>query len=268
MPPMAERYIHGHHPSVLQGHRWRTAENAAAYLLPNLATRASVLDVGCGPGTITRDFATLVAPGRVVGMDRSQEIVAAAAAEFSDRANLEFVAGDVYELPFPSGTFDIVHAHQVLQHLEQPVTALREMARVCRPGGLVAVRDVDYASLIWSPADPLLDRWLALYHEVALRAAGEPDAGRHLPEWFARAGLEDVAVTSSTWTFTDLETRQWWGSSWAGRARESDFAHQAIDAGLSTATELDGIAQAWRSWADAPVGLLAMIHVEVIATIH
>jgi ubiquinone/menaquinone biosynthesis C-methylase UbiE len=50
------------------------------------------------------------------------------------------VTGDVHDLPFPSGSFDVVHAHQVLQHVADPVAALREMVRVCRPGGVVAVR--------------------------------------------------------------------------------------------------------------------------------
>src|SRR5690348_13442980 len=53
-------YTHGHHESVLRSHRWRTAENSAAYLLPHLSSGATVLDIGCGPGTITADLAALV----------------------------------------------------------------------------------------------------------------------------------------------------------------------------------------------------------------
>ena len=62
---MADRYSHGHHESVLRSHRWRTAENSAGYLLPHLAPGQRLLDVGCGPGTITLDLAPLVAPGEV-----------------------------------------------------------------------------------------------------------------------------------------------------------------------------------------------------------
>ena len=66
-------YTHGHHESVLRSHRWRTAENSAAYLLTYLQPGMSLLDVGCGPGTITADLAALIAPGRLVAIEVSAE---------------------------------------------------------------------------------------------------------------------------------------------------------------------------------------------------
>ena len=71
-------YTHGHHESVLRSHTWRTAENSAAYLLPHLRPGQDLLDVGCGPGTITADLALLVAPGQVVGLDAAGDVVARA----------------------------------------------------------------------------------------------------------------------------------------------------------------------------------------------
>ena len=71
-------YALGHHESVLRSHRWRTAANSAAYLLPHLTPGARVLDVGCGPGTVTTDFARLVGrDGLVLGIDTSAEVIAA-----------------------------------------------------------------------------------------------------------------------------------------------------------------------------------------------
>src|ERR1700689_1288807 len=98
MSPRTETYLHGHHESVLRSHRWRTAENSAGYLLPHLRAGMSLLDVGCGPGTITVDLAQLVAPGRVVGLDRSADAIAAAS-QLADRApGLTFTAGDLYAM--------------------------------------------------------------------------------------------------------------------------------------------------------------------------
>src|SRR5579885_3773495 len=114
MAKRPERYIHGHDDSVLRSHRWRTAENSAAYLLPHLTPGMSLLDVGCGPGNITLDLAARVAPGRVVAIDRVTDVFPASDA-------VTFQAGDVYELEFPDATFDVVHTHQVLQHLSDPV---------------------------------------------------------------------------------------------------------------------------------------------------
>ena len=128
-------YTHGHHESVLRSHRWRTAENSAAYLVPHLAPGMRLLDVGCGPGTITADLAERVAPGRVVGLDAAAEIVTKAEGLRAQRGllNLSFEVGDAYALAAADDSVDVVHAHQVLQHLTRPVDALREFRRVVSP---------------------------------------------------------------------------------------------------------------------------------------
>src|SRR4051812_9608465 len=116
-------YTHGHHETVLRSHRWRTVANSAAYLLPHLRPTDRLLDVGCGPATITAELAGIV--GEVVGLEATPEAVSLA-----QSADVECVLGDVHALPFEDGSFDVVHAHQVLQHVADPVQALREMARV------------------------------------------------------------------------------------------------------------------------------------------
>ncbi|MGY1887689.1 methyltransferase domain-containing protein [Blastococcus sp. SYSU DS0753] len=263
-----DTYTHGHGEPVLQSHRWRTAENSAGYLLPALRRGLDLLDVGCGPGTITVDLAARVAPGRVLGLDVSPEPLDEAQA-FAARAGVAviFAVGDVYSLDLPDASFDVVHAHQVLQHLTDPVAALREMARVCRPGGLIAVRDVDYAATTWFPADDGLDRWLALYQQVARRNGAEPDAGRRLVGWAHAAGLRDLTVSASAWCFATPAERKWWGTSWAGRATASSFAEQALAYGLATPEELQRIADAWLRWAGADDGWLGMLHGELLVRV-
>lgn len=262
-----DTYTHGHHDSVLRSHRWRTAENSAAYLVPHLRTGQELLDVGCGPGTITLDLAALVAPGRAVGIDAAAAAVAEAQARLDDApvANVSFAVGSVYELEWADASFDVAHAHQVLQHLADPVAALREMRRVLRPGGLLAVRDGDYGGFFWTPADPLLDRWLELYHEVTARNGADADAGRSLPARVRAAGFSELEVTSSTWTFADPESRAWWGDLWAERVERSAFAEQSLSYGLSDAEELAALAAAWRHWAAEPDAVFVTPHVEVLA---
>ena len=260
-------YTHGHHESVLRSHRWRTAANSAAYLLPRLAPGQRLLDVGCGPGTITLDLAASVAPGEVVGIDAAAEVVVAARAAAAEAGSeVRFETGDVYALAFDDDSFDVVHAHQVLQHLTDPVAALRELRRVLRPGGTLAVRDSDYGAFTWSPASPALDRWLALYHDVTRRNGADADAGRSLSAWVRAAGFSDIVAGSSTWTFADPEARAWWCGLWADRVRESAFASQALTYGLTTPDELDSLASGFLSWADDPDGWFVVLHGEVLAT--
>jgi ubiquinone/menaquinone biosynthesis C-methylase UbiE len=263
-----DTYTHGHAEPVLQSHRWRTAENSAGYLLPSLRPGLELLDVGCGPGTITVDLAARVAPGRVVGLDVSAEPLteARAAAERAGVA-VSFAVGDVYALEADDDSFDVVHAHQVLQHLNDPVAALREMVRVCRPGGVLAVRDVDYGAFVTFPADAGLDRWLELYHRVARRNGAEPDSGRRLLSWAHAAGLRDVTATTSSWCYSSPAEREWWGNSWAGRATSSSFAEQAVAYGLASHEDLEEIAAAWLRWRDADDGWLGMLHGELLIRI-
>src|ERR1041384_658529 len=155
-------YTHGHHESVLRSHRSRTAANSAAYLLPHLAAGKSVLDVGCGPGPLPADLAELVAPGTVTATEVSEDILKLARDEAAERGidTVRFAVADVHALDFPDDSFDVVHAHQVLQHVADPVLALKEMRRVCKPGGVVAARDGDYGGFRWVPEAPRLDEGL------------------------------------------------------------------------------------------------------------
>jgi ubiquinone/menaquinone biosynthesis C-methylase UbiE len=260
-------YTHGHHESVLRSHTWRTAENSSAYLLPDLSPGLSVLDIGCGPGTITADLARLVEPGQVVGLDASSEVVAQAEAFAASRGltNLRFEVGDLFALSYGDATFDVVHAHQVLQHLVNPGAAVVELRRVLRPGGVLAVRDSDYSAFVWAPANPLLDRWMQLYLAVTERNGHNARIGPSLLGLAHAAGFDDVLVSSTSWTFADPESRQWWGGLWADRVRLSRFAEQAVAYELSDADELEEIAQAFLSWAASPDGVFVVPHVEILA---
>ena len=260
-------YTHGHHESVLRSHRWRSAENSAGYLLSHLRAGDRLLDIGCGPGTITVDLAAKVAPGDVIGIDVADDVLAEAArtAESAGSQNVSFIRGDAYCVDAAAGTFDVVHAHQVLQHLGDPIAALTEMRRVLRPGGLVAVRDSDYGAFVWAPPDHRLDRWMQLYHRITEHNGAQADAGRWLPTWVRAAGFTNLEVSSSTWTFADADDRHWWGQLWADRVRFSSFATQARDYGLSDDAELDELAAAFENWAASPEALFVVVHVEVLA---
>jgi SAM-dependent methyltransferase len=264
-----ERYIHGHHESVLRSHSWRTVENSAAYLVPHLRPGLDVLDLGSGPGTITVDLAERVAPGTVVGIDASAEIVAAASRLGEERAltNVTFRTGNAYALDLPDDSVDIAHAHQVLQHVADPVAVLQEMARVVKPGGIIAARDVDYGGTIWYPELPGMAHWIRVYDAVHRAGGGEPNAGRRLGAWARQAGLTDIRTSASVWGFSSPEERSWWGGLWADRAVKSDFARQAIETGQATEEDLERMSEAWRAWSEHPDGWFAFPHGELLARV-
>ncbi|WP_030789785.1 class I SAM-dependent methyltransferase [Streptomyces sp. NRRL S-920] len=266
MPKETAVYTHGHHESVLRSHTWRTAANSAAYLVGSLKSDMTVLDIGCGPGTITADLAALVPRGRVTGVDHAPDILGTARATAGERGldNVDFAVADVHDLDFPDDTFNVVHAHQVLQHVGDPVRALSEMRRVCKPGGIIAARDADYAAMTWYPKVPALDDWLDLYRRVARANGGEPDAGRRLKSWALEAGLTDVTASAGTWCYSSDEERAWWSGLWADRTVASSYAERAVSGGHADVEQLRALAAAWREWGGAQDGWFVVLHGEIL----
>jgi SAM-dependent methyltransferase len=226
-------------------------------------------------GEIVGRFQTLVNPKAAIppliavltGIDSAEPAVAATLALASTEAVTNLVAetGNVYALAYADDSFDVAHAHQVLQHLSDPVAALLEMRRVVRPGGLVAARDADYAAMTWYPTDPRLDRWLELYHQVARAAGGEPDAARRMRHWARQAGFTEITCTATTWCFADDEDVAWWSQTWAERVVSSSFATQALAGGFADQAELADLSTAFRWWGEQPDAWFAVLHGEVLA---
>jgi SAM-dependent methyltransferase len=180
---------------------------------------------------------------------------------------VEWRVGDAYVLDEDLHDFDVVHAHQVLQHLADPVAALRAWGQACGPEGIVAARDGDYEAFTWYPQDSQLDRWLELYRLVARANGGEPDAGRRLLAWAHKAGFEDVTATASVWCYATAAERAWWAGLWADRMTTSAVGTQLVASGASSVEELRAIADAWRRWAEHPDGWFLVPHGEIIARV-
>ena len=261
------RYTHGHSAAVLSAHSRRGAADSAAYLLAHLRTGMDLLDVGCGPASITADLAERVAPGRVVALDAAAGALEAARATLRDRGlseQVEVTSGDVMALPFEDASFDVVHAHQVLQHLADPVGALAEMRRVTRPGGIVAVRDAVYSAMTWFPEPAGLEQWRSVYMATARANGGEPDAGSRLLSWARAAGFTDVTASAATWCYATPADRAWQSETWAQRCLTS-FGPQAVELGLADSADLETMAEVWRQWGGSEDAWFVVVHGEVIA---
>lgn len=263
------RYTHGHSAAVLSAHSRRGAADSAAYLLAHLRAGMDLLDIGCGPASITADLAERVAPGRVVGLDAAAGALEAARATLRERGlseQVEVTCGDVMALPFEDASFDVVHAHQVLQHLADPVGALAEMRRVTRPGGIVAVRDAVYSAMTWFPESVGMEQWRSVYMATARANGGEPDAGSRLLSWAREAGFTDASASASTWCYATPTDRAWQSQTWAQRCLTS-FGPQAVELGLADGSDLEAMAQAWRQWGASEDAWFVVVHGEVLARV-
>lgn len=264
-------YAHGHSAATVAGHAARTAEFCAAHLLPHLSPGASVLDVGCGPGSITATLVPYVSPGgRVVGLDSSTAVIATAQAQFGSApgAAPEFLVGDLFKLPFEDASFDFVHAHQVIVHLplDKIGAAVREMGRVCKAGGLVTFRDghPEKGGTQFWPYDPLLPRTMDLFCERPfLRGGVTPDSvGAWLKIVRGELGFKRVKRQFSLDVFDTAELREMWGSQWMHRTQEEGFRAFVIEEGLSSEEVLAELPQSWRKWKDTEEAWCTLLQVE------
>jgi ubiquinone/menaquinone biosynthesis C-methylase UbiE len=263
-------YQHGHHPSVVAEHAKRTADTVAAFFLPFIKPGMRLLDVGCGPGTITVGLAQQVEPADTIGIDPSTDVIETARSLASAKAakHLTFEVGSIQELGFAAETFDAVFAHQVLQHLRRPVDALRRMWALLKPGGVLGARDVDWGSTTFYPENDGMRRFLTLYKELAHRNGGQANAGRYLPRWVREAGFFEMRVTTSTASYSEQIATREWGDSWAARTLQSNLASKAVEYGIATCSELEDIAAAWRSWGHDRDAFFCFSHTEVVAWKH
>jgi ubiquinone/menaquinone biosynthesis C-methylase UbiE len=262
------KYVHGHHPTVLRNHASRTAYREAAYLLPHLKPGMRILDIGCGPGTITCDFATIASQGSVVGIDPSDSVIESAQVLASQRGlnNVQFEVGDVYNLNYPDESFDVVHAHQVLQHLGDPVRALREMKRITKKGGIVASRETDVSTSVWYPENKGIEEWLDIYMRTAEGLGTNPHAGRKLQVYAREAGFprKDVTMLASANCYGTTEQLTFWCDMWADRIKQSEFRQNALQGGYATEEQLDLVENAWRDFAKIEDAVFTLVHGEML----
>jgi ubiquinone/menaquinone biosynthesis C-methylase UbiE len=197
--------------------------------------RDTVLDVGCGTGVALRDLIPLVGRGgRLAGIDPSRAVLAAAR-RFCRGTGVNLRHGFGTKLPFADDGFDVTLAMTVLLHVADPVAVVREMTRVTRPGGRVAVMDQDFGTVALAhPERALSDRIL---DGVVNHIYEEPYSGRRLPSLLRGVGLEQVRLRAEVYQETSLTPYM---QAFLGRRAEN-----AVRFGLVEAAEaqrwLDGI---------------------------
>jgi len=262
-----EAYQLGHHPSVVARHARRTAETAAAFFLPYLKPGMRVLDVGCGPGSITAGIARRAAPGETIGIDPSPEVIETAKSYTgtTPARNLKFEVGSIYEPRFAHGTFDAVFMHQVIQHLRRPVDALRQMRALLDPNGVLGVRVVDWGSAVFYPESDGMQRYLDLHYDLARLNGTEPNAGRYLRRWFQEAGFAEARVTASIESEADPQATADRAEMFADRVLRSSIPDSALKSGIATRSDLESIAAACREWGREPDAFFCFSHVEAVA---
>lgn len=199
MMQTSENYTPGYTQNASDFMAQRSAKTHAAFLLPHLRDSLRLLDCGCGPGSVTCDFARILAAGRVTGVDREESQIERARnrAASQQLQNASFQVGSIYELPFPEASFDVVFAHAVFEHLAPPAAALAELHRVLAPGGLIALRSPDWGGFIVAPATDGLQTAISRYMEIQTANGGDVHVGRKFPGLLRSAGFQSCSFSAT-----------------------------------------------------------------------
>lgn len=251
-------YKKGFDELVSDSHSWRNVSNAVPYVIPYLRKTDKLLDVGMGPGTISKDLANYVMS--VVGIEPTPELVDLASSQEALPDLVTFKLGSAYNLPFEDESFDVVHAHQVIVHLDDPVKALKEMVRVCKNGGHILVKDSDMSMNVIYPQE-----YADIIEKHTKGESRNPStsiiAGRQLKEKAIQAGYNPqlIQMNGLVWFISTLEERQRWCNIWVSRIRASKEVDYE-----SNKKELDEVIKAYEDWRDDDRSVMMIVHAELV----
>lgn len=174
-----------------------------------------------------------------------------------DVSNVEFHVGSVYELPFPNASFDAALAHMVFLHLSAPASALRELRRVLKPGGVVGVRDADEAATLLAPARPLVEQARTLELRILQHHGGNPFLGRHHRRLLREAGFDRTSGDAMTYAGGTDETTRRYAKIWRARFESATHVATAIEQGWATHEQLAAMAGEITAWGEHADAMLA-----------
>lgn len=246
--------------------RRRSAASNASHLLPLLRPGMRLLDVGCGPGTISMGLAEAVSPGKICGIDmeESQIAMASAAAVAGGHTNAEFEVGDALDLPYGDGEFDVVHSHAVMMHVPDPARVALEMLRVLKPGGIVACRDLILSSCFTEPRLGDLENVWQVFGNLLAANGASPEMGKEIKGLLHDTGFVNLDVTASFECFSareDVDFFHGFASGWFFSEQTADAAEKL---GLADAEKMDHWRGLFDQWHQHPAAFSTIAWGEAI----
>ncbi|KIW11696.1 hypothetical protein PV08_10998 [Exophiala spinifera] len=267
--PSKPKYAQGHSASVVASHMSRTVENSASFLTPHLKPDSVIVDLGCGPGTITRGFCAFVPNGQVIGLDSSDAIVEQARAvnPASEYPNLSFRVADITDrLPFDDASVDVVYTHQTLLHIPSPITVIREAFRILKPrGGMLAMREADHVSI--QPESPVVEQyWRHVFSSFRGMGAQGDGCGRRLHLWAQEAGFDraKMLVGAGATVYTAPEESKWWAGLHVGRLEGEIGEKWLQNKTVASQEEIERFKTALKTWGDHREAWYGLMQGEVI----
>ncbi|KUI67719.1 hypothetical protein VM1G_03573 [Cytospora mali] len=263
----------------------RSAATDAAHLLPHLKPTSTILDIGCGPGSITVDFAQIAFEGCIIGVDIARVSLALAQKYVNDvkaevaqasppgkLGSVSFHELDVFKgLPFDDNTFDVVYSGQTFVHIlsgddgmARATGVMREVYRVLRPGGVMATKDL--CGHHWYPSSHTLGKERLFENFVKTTIGLENPPGGDMPVVYRKAGFEKdkLIVSASTRVISGREKRERFGRIAMQKLEWPGHKNTFIREG-NTAEEFEEMKTVLQNWIDDEDAWHTGVHTDVLA---
>jgi ubiquinone/menaquinone biosynthesis C-methylase UbiE len=244
----------------------RTVENEAKFLLPYLRDDTRLLDCGCGPGSVTVGFAKYITKGEIVGIDiepSQVEMTKKLAADLGIK-NISLQVADIHNLPFPDNSFDIVFAHMVIVHLPEYRKAIREVKRVLKPGGIIAVRDPVFKEPIIYPDTPeILEIWNFRIKMPSIDGA-DFNLGKKMRSILVSEGFNNVSATASINSYGDKKSFDKYKKFVVGELTDAEYVKKALASGMVTKEKLQHYIDVWTDFCNNPEAFVGVVMCEAI----
>lgn len=226
-------YAFGYSDAAVGMMESRSADQNAAFFTSKLTPHMSVLDIGCGPGSITVGLATFVPQGEVVGVDIEPSQIALAGKRAQDMGvmNCRFETGSVYDLPLADSSVDAVFGHTILMQFRDLDPVLSEVLRVLKPGGLAGFREIDFGASLYHSTDSAMRKVMSTLRRAIHHNDGDPDIGHRLPSILSAAGLEILNASATYACATTPEAKLGSYTTMRHLWEQADFVAQAESLG-------------------------------------
>ena len=263
---MTKIYPFGYNPAAVGMMQSRDAANNAALFLKYASPGMKVLDVGCGPGSITAGIAEALAPGQVTGIDiePSQVALGEELAKSKGLDNCNFETASIFELPYADGCFDAVYGHTILMQFNDLAPVLAEIHRVLRPGGLVSFREIDFGASLYYPEDSAFKELMSVFRRSIFHNQGNPYVGRSLSGVLTEAGFDIEEALASFAQSSTAEQKKGMYKAMTLLWEQADFPKQAVELDWISEDDRSAMSERLADESSKPEYFNATTYVEVV----